>query len=117
VTLVLRRNNPDHHDPAQRERMWNAYHQDLYVGSINETMGASDQPAYWRWNVIIHCGAHDTGIRAQMAIDGRAETREVAMAAFRKSFDRYLIYIGDEGWAEHVEHMRLLKARSGPKRY
>jgi hypothetical protein len=110
MALVLRRSSPDHHDERERDKFWSVTHKDLYVGSINEKRGRSDEPPYWFWTLIIHA----PGMRGT---DGTEPTRDAAMLAFRKAFDRRMTEIGDEGWAHHVEHMRLLKARSGPNRY
>lgn len=110
MTLVLRRSYPDHHDERERDKFWSVLQKGLYVGSIIEKRGPSEGPPHWFWTLIIHA----PGMRAT---DGTEATREAAMTAFRKAFDRRMNEIGDEGWAEHVEHMRLINARNGEKRY
>lgn len=45
------------------------------------------------------------------AISGQVDILEDAMAAFRRSFDQCLPFIGGAGWALHVEHTEEVDAR------
>ncbi|QEL26172.1 hypothetical protein FQV39_28845 [Bosea sp. F3-2] len=103
--LTLRRTYNDHPRPEDDDRFWSVIHKGLTVGCINQTHGASDQAPYWTWVIHVHAGQHANGVRQVTATDGHAETRDAAMPAFRKAFERFLTYVGEEGWAAHVEHM------------
>jgi hypothetical protein len=110
MALVLRRSTSEHVPEWNRDKFWTVLYRGLSVGAITQKMGPSDAPPRWSWSLIIHApGLRNTG--------GNETTREAAMDAFRKAFDRRINEIGEEGWADHVQHMRELEARSGPKRY
>lgn len=53
----------------------------------------------------MHAGKHSNGVRQATPTEGRAESRDACMPAFRKAFERYLNFIGEDGWASHVDHM------------
>ena len=104
----MRRTYNDHPRPEDNDKFWKVIHQGLSVGVIVQQMGRSDEPPHWLWVIHIHAGRHANGIRHQMAVQGEAATRDACLAPFRKAFERYLAFIGEEGWASHVEHMRRI---------
>ncbi len=113
--LILRRSYSGHPRPEDDDKFWMVIHKGLYVGTIVQQMGRSDEPPHWSWVIQMHAGRHGNGARQVTPTDGRAETRDACLPAFRKAFERYLIFIGEEGWAAHVEHMRRIGARSETK--
>lgn len=106
--LTLRRTYNDHPRPEDNDRFWTVIHQGLYVGVIVQQQGPSDEPPHWCWVIQMHAGRHANGVKYEMATEGHAATRDACLAPFRQAFERYLIFIGDEGWASHVEHMRRI---------
>lgn len=106
--LVLRRTYNDHPRAEDNDRFWTVLHQGLSVGVIVQTMGRSEDAPYWGWVIHIHAGRYANGVRQVTAVDGRAETRDACLAPFRKAFEHYMTFIGEEGWAHHVEHMRRI---------
>lgn len=107
--LSLRRTYNDHPRPEDDDKFWTVIHQGLYVGVVVEHQGPSDQPPHWRWVIHMHAGKYANGVRQVTAVDGRAETRDACLPAFRKAFERYLVFIGEEGWATHVERLRRVR--------
>ncbi|CAN7338419.1 hypothetical protein LJR090_002573 [Bosea sp. LjRoot90] len=113
-SLILRRTCPDHHDEKERDKLWGVDCEGVYVGSIVLHQGRSDNEPVWQWVVHLHAGRFQNGLRGN---DGSAATREDAMIAFRQAFQRCLAHIGDAGWQHHLEHMAMLRARAGPRKY
>lgn len=109
--LILRRTYNDHPRPEDDDKFWSVLHKGVLVGGVNERQSRSDEPPYWIWVIHMHAGRYDNGVKTATPCDGRAETRDACLPAFRKAFERYLNFIGEEGWAEHVEHMRQVEAR------
>lgn len=110
MELILRRTYKDHPREEDNDKFWSVLHQGLLIGSINESMGPSDEPPRWSWSLIIHApGMKNTS--------GHEASREDAMRSFRRAFEKEMHRIGVEGWQAHVQHMRWLEARSGPNRY
>lgn len=111
MNLVLRRTYNDHPRPEDDDKFWTVIHQGLPVGVINEERGRSDEPPFWSWIIHLHAGRYGNGIRHEVAIEGEEATRDACLPRFRKAFERCLTYIGEEGWACHVEHRRWLDAQ------
>lgn len=109
IELRLRRSCPGHHDAKERDRIWAVDCDGVYVGSIALHQGRSDSLPVWQWVVHLHDGRFGNGLPIQ---EGSAETRELAMAAFRKGFERCREYSGAEGWQHHCEHMAMVSARA-----
>jgi hypothetical protein len=115
--LLLRRTYNDHPRPEDDDKFWTVIHEGLTVGAIVQQQGPGEQPPHWAWVIHVHAGRYGNGARQATPIDGQAETRQACLPAFRKAFERYLTYVGEEGWSAHVEHMRMLAARRGKGKY
>jgi len=109
MTLVLRRTDSRFVPEWNRDKFWNVYCEGVYLGSIVEGMGRSDEPPHWDWVVQLHAGRYFNGL-AHLS-SGRAVTRQEAMAAYRRAWDIIRLAIGDEGWRLHLEHMEWLDRR------
>jgi len=107
--LTLRRTYTDRPHPEDNDRFWTVLHKGLSVGCVEQTQGPSDEPPHWSWVIHMHAGKFANGVRQATATDGQAATRDACLPAFRKAFERYRTFIGGEGWASHVEHMRRLE--------
>ncbi|PZU83463.1 MAG: hypothetical protein DI527_23920 [Chelatococcus sp.] len=103
--LVLRRTTSEHVPEWDRHKFWDVYCDGLYLGSLAQQMGRSDEPPSWQWSIQLHAGSFGNGVKPR---SGQAATRDEAMQAFRAAWDAIRPAIGDEGWALHVEHMRRL---------
>lgn len=115
LSLILRRSYPDHHDEKEREKFWRVICEDAYVGSIVLHQGRSDSEPVWQWGIHVHAGHFGNGIPP---LDGSEATREQAMKAFRRAFERCREHIGAEGWRHHIEHMAMVRARAeGGRKY
>lgn len=53
-------------------------------------------------------GVHGNGSRQATPDSGRAQSHDAALPDIRQAMERYLAFIGPEGWATHVEHMRRI---------
>lgn len=117
MTLVLRRQASPFVPPWDKDRYWTVLHDEMPVGVLVETRGRSDGLSRWDWTLQLHAGPFHIG--SVSATFGSAETRELAAAAFRSAFDAAFAAMGGGGWANHVEHHRMLAWRdqrppSGP---
>lgn len=112
---ILRRQplNFPHDDPDAR---WSVYLHGSPIGVIVHTRYRSDQPMRWDWVIHIHAGRFANGVRGVMKVDGDEPTREEAMASFKAAVTRYLAYVGEDGWQNHLRHMAQLEAREGRSR-
>lgn len=115
--LTLRRSYTGSPRAEDDDKFWKVIYQGLYVGSINQQQGPGGDEPHWAWSISMHAGEHANGVRQATPTDGRAATRDACLPAFRKAFERYLIFIGEEGWASHVEHMRRIGSNAETKRY
>lgn len=111
IDLSLRRTYNDHPYPEDDDKFWSIDCNGYYVGSLVLHQGRSDEPPEWRWAFHMHAGRFSNGVRQVTPTDGRAGSRDAALPDIRQAMERYLEFIGDEGWATHVEHMERLKER------
>ena len=111
ISLTLRRTYNDHPHPEDNDKFWSIECDGYYVGSLVLHQGRSDEPPDWRWNFHMHAGRFSNGVRTVTADSGIASTRDAALPDIRRALERYLEFIGPEGWATHVAHMEWLKER------
>lgn len=116
TNLVLRRTYNDHPHPEDDDKFWSIDCDGYYVGSLVLHQGRSDEPPEWRWAFHMHAGRFSNGVRQATPTDGRAGSREEALPDIRQAMERYLEFIGAEGWATHVAHMEWLKERDAVSR-
>lgn len=90
---------------AGRDDLWTIRCEGVTVGSI-ATPGNAYPDEVWSWSITVQYPS------ALINKSGREDTREAAMAAFRRAWDTYRAEIGDEGWSRHVEHMAQVDARA-----
>ncbi|WP_377838672.1 hypothetical protein [Bosea sp. UC22_33] len=109
IALTLHRTYDDHPRPEDNDKFWSIHCDGYYVGSLVLHQGRSDQPPDWRWNFHMHPGRYGNG--ARLTDSGAAPTRDAALPDIRKALERYLEFIGPEGWATHVNQMEWLKER------
>lgn len=111
ISLTLRRTYNDHPHPEDNDKFWSIECDGYYVGSLVLHQGRSDEPPDWRWNFHMHPGRHGNGARQATPDSGISTTRDGALPDIRRALERYLEFIGPEGWATHVAHMEWLKER------
>jgi hypothetical protein len=110
ISLSLRRTYNDHPHPEDDDKFWSVDCNGYYVASLVLHRGRSDEPPDWRWTVHMHAGRFSNGVRQAIPTEGRALSRDAALPDIRQAMERYLEFIGPEGWAMHVAHMERLKA-------
>lgn len=103
--LAIRRTYNDHPHPEDNDRFWRVLHQGVPVGVIVLRQGVPGLREAWNWTLHPHAGKFANGIRHVMAVEGSEPSRDACLTPFRHAFERYLDFIGPEGWAHHVEHV------------
>lgn len=77
------------------------------VGTIHFRVHLARDEMPWAWSVTVPLSS---AAQRTMATSGREASREDAMRAFRRSYERVRIAIGEEGWSDFVERCRRLRA-------
>jgi hypothetical protein len=82
-------------------RLWVVLCDDVAIGAIVQPGGA-DQ---WHWSITVQASV-------RCARNGKAASREGAMAEFRTAWESFGSEIGPDGWERHVAHMTSLMERA-----
>jgi hypothetical protein len=81
--------------------------EETVVGTIYLRTNLAGDEVPWFWAINM-----DLTPSKITAMSGRSETRATAMRAFRRSFECYRNEIGEQGWQDHIDHVRVIAARS-----
>lgn len=109
IELLLRVRRHPYDREGEEPSHFSVICEGLTVGTIYLRTHLAGDDAPWFWSVQpILAVSHKA-----VASSGREATREAAMLAFRRSFERIKIAIGEQTWADFREHMRRVNARSG----
>ncbi|PZU95554.1 MAG: hypothetical protein DI527_00670 [Chelatococcus sp.] len=108
IELLLRVRHHPYDREGEEPTHFSIICEETTVGTIylRTNLAGDDVPWFWAINMNL------TPSRI-VPMSGREATREAAMRAFRRSFEVFRNEMGAEGWAQHIEHIRWLRARGG----
>lgn len=111
--LSLRHSSPRFIPEWERDKFWTVMCDGVGVGTIVEHQTAAGVLPPWHWTLHVHAGRFANGAREVTVLEGSGQTRDDCLIPFRQAFERYLEFIGPEGWQHHLEHMAFVKAPRG----